>query len=783
MVDLILTVSGTDTATDLRPVRGGVPLSEGAAPGGTVFSLQDESGNPVPVQTEVLAKWRDGSARWVLLDFLSAPPPGSRLQYTLRDDADSIREPAASVSATPAQLGAGEIIVKLAPKALLDLAGRWLLHLAVEDERGVQWRARADEITVSTPGPVRGTLCLSGSFRNDFGERWFDFRLWGSVFAGLSRVLLEPLIIMNADSGLIQRLRNLRLLLEPTKPITSASLEAAGVIGVKPPARLLQVDDQQVQLPDGTTTEARAAGWVEVDASGPLAVAVRDFWQQWPKGLAVDERLVTVELLPTFTAGMFAHMEPWYKHDYLFEDDCYRLRTGQSRRWQIWVDLDGTGPALSEAANAPLVVAADPAQALATGAWGPQVPAGAPGITEYDKWAAQLFEVYQASLDRHRDYGAMNWGDWWGERRSNWGNHEYDTPLHMLVQFARTGEARYFHAGDIAARHMAEVDVVHAANEGLARYYRDDLGHRLPARPGIVHQHTIGHVGGFHPVEQIRELYVKLFSQNGHANANPYLCLDPNNLGHIYTQGMAYNYFLTGDPWIRETLRSIGENLCGIIEEKLYPFKNDSHCGRTNGWTMLALAGCHDVAPSERFLNAMRSLASDALEEQDPNCGGWLYELPWGHCFCETKKHVGEAGFISAVRINGLSRYYQITGDERIPDVVRRATTHLNNDTWRDQHSDWVYTSCPATSLMRQFGVIMMALRNSVVLTGDEEHLRILRKAWQAKFLRLQEELQALLSGEDAPWFGRESMGKEYGATAYGCGETAALLASMENDD
>jgi hypothetical protein len=238
---------------------------------------------------------------------------------------------------------------------------------------------------------------------------------------------------------------------------------------------------------------------------------------------------------------------------------------------------------------------------------------------------------------------------------------------------------------------------------------------------------------------------------------------------------------VTGDPWVRETLEQIGENLCSLIEEEAYQFKGWDHCGRVNGWTMLALAGCYEVAPSERLMAAMRSLAEDALEEQDPHCGGWLYELPWGHCNCVTRKHVGEAGFITAVRINGLARYYGLTGDERIPEAVRRAVTHLNRDTWREQHSDWVYTSCPASQLMRQFGVIMMALRNSVVLTGDEEHLRILKKAWAVKQSRLQEELGALLSGEDAPWFGHESMGKEYGATAYGCGETVGLLASLES--
>jgi hypothetical protein len=771
-----LRVYGTPTLGDLRPVRGGVPLPEGAAPAASAFALTDSSGAPVPVQSEVLTTWPDGSAKWVLLDFQAAPPAGGALDYTLT--AAPGQEPVAPdapVLADGCDLRSGPLTMTVPPDGLLDLAGRARITLIAEDSAGACWTARAQSVSADDAGPLRGTLCLSGSFRNAEGQRWFDFRVWVSLFAGLSRVLVEPLVLINADSGLVQRIRSLRLVIEPVEPVIGVAIGAGADSGAAA-VRLMQLDDRQFSLDGGALQEGRAPGWMESEAGGPLAVALRGFWQQWPKALSADGRSLCVELLPAFAPGAFDHMQPWYKHDYLFEGDCYRLRTGQARRWQVWLDLAGDGSALAEVANQPLVVSTDPAQALATGVWGPQVPAGTQATAEYDVWAEQLFDVYMLSLEKHRDYGAMNWGDWWGERRSNWGNHEYDTPLHMLVQFARTGDPKYLHAGDITARHMAEVDVVHAANEELARYYREDIGHSLPARPGIVHQHTIGHVGGFHPVEQIRELYREIFPDH----PNPYLCLDPNNLGHVFTQGMAYHYLLTGDPWVRDVLSEIGGNLCALIEEKAYKFKEWDHCGRVNGWTMLALAACHDIAPSDRFLSAMRSLAEDALEEQDPHCGGWLYQLPRGHCNCVTRKHVGEAGFISAVRINGLARYFGLTGDERIPEVIRRAVTHLNNDTWREEYTDWRYTSCPQSPLMGQFGVIMMALRNSVVLTGDEGHLRILRLAWAAKFARLQKDLRELLTGDDGRWLGHVSMGKEYGATAYGCGETVGLLASLE---
>ena len=40
-----------------------VPLVQGAAPEGCSFALRDEAGNPVPLQTSILAQWPDGSAR------------------------------------------------------------------------------------------------------------------------------------------------------------------------------------------------------------------------------------------------------------------------------------------------------------------------------------------------------------------------------------------------------------------------------------------------------------------------------------------------------------------------------------------------------------------------------------------------------------------------------------------------------------------------------------------------------------------------------------------------
>ena len=74
--ELAVTVRDVTGLPGLRPVTGGVPLAIGAAPKGSCFVLTNEQGERVPCQTAILARWKDESVRWVLLDFQAAPPAG-----------------------------------------------------------------------------------------------------------------------------------------------------------------------------------------------------------------------------------------------------------------------------------------------------------------------------------------------------------------------------------------------------------------------------------------------------------------------------------------------------------------------------------------------------------------------------------------------------------------------------------------------------------------------------------------------------------------------------------
>jgi len=746
----------------------------------------------------------------VLLDFQSAPPAGGRLDYVLAWDAEEKPpQPAGAVAcqedAKGPVLRSGDLTVSRGEGALLSLAERFDVALSLTDAEGRVCEARVESAALDTVGPLRSSLSLVGAFHAPGGDRLFQFRLRVSVYAGLSLLRVEPIILVDPAEGIIQQIRELRLVFRPrggsaerARLGASPGWEGDAASGV----RLLQYDDQNYRLEGAEGEGGKAPGWGEIeDGSGTIAVALRELWQQWPKSVEASAEGLSIGLFPRFKEGDFAHMEPWYKHQWLFDGDRYQLRTGQARGWDVWVEMCGDGEPLARAINAPLVPVADPAQAVGTGVWDAIEPAGAPSMAEYDALADKLFDAYCRRIEEQRDYGAMNWGDWFGERTFNWGNHEYDTADRLLIQYARTGDLKYFYVAVAGGKHNCEVDTIHYVNADLAKYYEDmkprldgplrpglkDHGvgnvaglHSIgyPARAGMVHEHTIGHVGGFYSISRVREMYIGIGLEG--PKADPYLCLDPFNLGHIWTRGATRLYFLTGDPFLRERVERVGANLAQLAEDREYRFIGHSHCGRIAGWALRSLGGAYEIGLDERYLNAMKLICEDAMDAQDPDCGGWLDEegmsrfyFPTGNDGADVTSQLGMAATLMSILLGGMGRYYLLSGDERLPGSIGRALTFMSSLRLLESAPE------PGTLQEGEIGatvpgdvdVLVFAHINGIAIANnDPRHIRHLRGLWPARLERLQE----LLDGAEPP------LGKPYSYLTYGCAEAVALLEAQK---
>src|SRR6185369_11578680 len=60
-------------------------LPAGRLPGDGALWIADGAGRAVPSQSRVLERWPDGTARWVLVDFLATAGPRQTAAYTARD--------------------------------------------------------------------------------------------------------------------------------------------------------------------------------------------------------------------------------------------------------------------------------------------------------------------------------------------------------------------------------------------------------------------------------------------------------------------------------------------------------------------------------------------------------------------------------------------------------------------------------------------------------------------------------------------------------------------------
>ena len=82
-----LTVNNhTGVALSNAPVRGGVPFARGVLKDGSGTRLVDQEGKDLPCQSRPVARWYDGSVKWLLLDSQLSLPAGGELKMSLVPD-------------------------------------------------------------------------------------------------------------------------------------------------------------------------------------------------------------------------------------------------------------------------------------------------------------------------------------------------------------------------------------------------------------------------------------------------------------------------------------------------------------------------------------------------------------------------------------------------------------------------------------------------------------------------------------------------------------------------
>ncbi|MCZ2080399.1 MAG: hypothetical protein LC130_35985 [Bryobacterales bacterium] len=669
------------------PVTAGVPFPKGVLGSDEHLRLVDSASREIPLETRVLQRWTDGSVKWVLLDFVAGDSaatleygssvtrktPETALTVTDNDDAVAINTGAIRFVISKKRFGLfdsvsgddGRFIGKPAEFLLTGPDG--VVHSSLN---------APDQVVIEERGPVRSAVRIVGHHQAPDGRKLFRYVIRIHAWAGRPYVRIQHAFENDNTSTDFTEIKNFTLRI----PLSGTGRQwalagASGAFSSAQPVTLLQHTDDRFTLQPGGTQGKRAQGIAEWnDGAHAVTLAVRDFWQTYPKDLRVSPEGFELALMPPLRASEYDSANGTideHRIYYYLHNGVYKLRQGMSKTHDFWLEF-GKPKASSTVKNEQRV-----RMAVASPGWYEQskvfgemsVPRPSKVLRQYDDVFTQTFAGYLRDRETSREYGMLNFGDWWGERIINWGNSEYDTQHAFLLQFLRTGDWRYFTAAEEMEWHNRDIDAIHA--------------HSDPMQVGAVYAHAIGHSGDYYkerPTGGAPEGGFRAGSPKSHFAAD-----------HTFVEGHFDYYYLTGDRRSLDTALSTTDRYDSYFTRN-YDFNN---C-RQPGWHLIMTMAAYNATNDPYYLNAGRMIIERVLERQTPD-GGWKRQMVPGHCFCKPR-HQGNAGFMVGVLLTGMRHYYEATGDRRVADSIVKGAHFLVNDMWIPSVRGFRYTSCPKSS-------------------------------------------------------------------------------------
>lgn len=541
--DLVtLTVTNRDAdATDV-PVCCGVCCPTALVAEPERLTVVQPDGQLIPTQADVTARWADGSAKWVLLNFVAAHLPAGASAWTVRLEPAARPLPAgdAGVCTTDAgvQIRVDEHLYNMSLLFGARTGSQHTLRFGALAEDSGPVRS-VSTLTADVPGPLRCELRVSrwqasGDVRLDVtlhnpsaarhsGGLWDLGDPCSVEFASFAvRVVADA-----AEFGFAADGANLQWWSERDSSAELHQISSGGDnwnssnhcdrSGTVP----FSVRGFTARTPDGEISGERAQPLAAVRTGGRnLAVTVPEFWQKFPKRLQASRSGIEIGLFPK-------------QQDTLFE-----LQGGESTTHTIW--LSATPRAV------PRVTAAMPTEWIDRCQVLPWFSAQAmPDEARLQKFLSEALGEGRSWHDRREvidEYGWRHFGDVHADHEQthfagsgpvvSHYNNQFDLIFGGAQHFLRTGDAEWFDFMDALARHVADIDIYRTTedrsvyNGGL--FWHTD--HYVDARTATHRAYSVH-------------------------NAKPGLPYGGGlSCEHNYTTGLLYHYYLTGNPRSREAV-------------------------------------------------------------------------------------------------------------------------------------------------------------------------------------------------------------------------------------
>lgn len=705
-------------------------------PQGELFDLRRITFNqtdqkPFPYQAHALALWPDGSVKSALIQIpaklvsnttrsllvrygqqipqTSFPAHGIQIEQTDNHWTIDTGKLKSTISLDHFNF-AGPIEIKGQHSAKVATFGALILR-DVHGEEFSSAQTSVDEITLERYGHLDALIRVSGKLSNASADKqWMRYIARLRFIANSGQIEISLTLINNSLKNEFVDVRSLSLDIDFTDtPDWQSSIHNGQQwINSHPALSLRQWDDQHLQIAN-KASNTRASGIVRIQQGKQnLQVAVRDFWQRWPKGIDLAPGKLSIQLLPEQPSSEFGQSLPAHLA-FPFVDGHYRSKWGMAFTERMVFNFDAQPISDSEQPSAtfnePARVRIPLDYLNQTKVFGRFPTSDSALVSQWNQYVDQSMDEFLLHREQSRAYGYFNWGDWYGERGRNWGNNEYDIPHGFFRQYLFNGDPRYLDAAIAGARHQADVDIIHA--------YPD------PYFIGANQQHSIGHTGITYHL--IPPNWSFRYGEAAHAGN-----------GHTWADGMADCWLLTGDPVVMESLLKLGEHIRFAYTPTAKSLGNHH---RSIGWAALAAAATWRATSDPEYLQAMQSLLEIAITQWDRDSGIWPYELAAGHAQGQ-KGVIGSSIYNLGILLYSLCQYHDLTGDPRVPEILEGASQWLIK-TFRDNRA-WPYASkTDSTALRRNLTLnlnplIYPSLGYTAKITGKESIFNITQRSLQS---------------------------------------------------
>lgn len=676
---------------DAAEIAFGFPFASGALYDVEKIRVTDAKGDmELPHQAHVLALWPDGSVRSAYLQF-QAPfdaeetkkvavefgnevsPSGSQQKgVQINEGRESIRVSTGAMEVSIGKRGFAplkEVYLLKPTRRLIAESGGYELR----DEEGALFSSAfgsAEKVKIERNGPLDAQIRIEGPFNNEKNGGLMRYVARLRFVAGSTKVDLSIKLINDAIKTEFTDTTSLSLALSfRDKGNWSATLDSGSTsVTSDGPLAVAQWDENAVTTLVGkelSTLGGRSSGSGEVTTGDDkVQIAFRDFWQRWPKSLRSEPGRLVIDLLPQQPEGYGKDLPDHLRFPFL--EGRYRLKWGMAFTERFTIDFQPNAPfsTLAKTVNVPVQAIYPVDYLAATKAFGEisSVKTRSRNREKWDQYVARSFTLHAAEREQRREYGYLNYGDWHGERGRNWGNNEYDRAHGLFSEFLQTGKPEYIDQAIAAARHQADVDIVHAYPD--ARY----IGANFP--------HSIGHTGmAYHAT--IPKTWSIAYA--GWVRAGN---------GHTWADGMASSWLLTGDPFVQESLVALGEHICW---EFTPGFKMLGSHERSAGWSIQAILAAWRATADPEYLKAAESIAKVSLAEWNKDSGIWQHKLPAAHAAGRSDV-MGNSVYNIGILLNGLARYHEVSRDPEVFHVMERASDWLLRS-WDPGDRSWPYSA------------------------------------------------------------------------------------------